>query len=518
MSSTSTDSSPSSSSSIAGFLRNPRRQGILQEPSSPTVEVMKDYVISAVVEVDRGTTTSTWMEDVVMPIISTSLLITANTVGAGTMILPDVAAGPGFAAMVAAFVGVWVMNLISSLLISDIAIQQYESSGCQSSAVPSSFKEFADETMGSTAGNIMSAISLFTNMCVLAFAIMTSGEVVHGVLDSMDLSGTSSASSVAGLLASSNSSAIAATFAAIIALLSMTLPSGMLSNVSSACATVLFASFAAVVLPGMYHIGDPMPALANMNIAGTAGVDNANDLLSSLKAVLPIIITISTYQNITPTVTKLLNFDRFQVLAATVIGSGIPVCMYVMWMYVNMASGSVDMNMNAASSMINAFMASSLVGSSIACTISIAEEFESLLLMLSDNDDSDTNVSSDTQALPSNQILSVPSVLMSVIPCLVAGLLFAEEGGFNAALDVAGKYGSTVLYGLFPVALGLAHQQQQKGDQSSSNVKKSESLVPGGVAPMAMLGAATMFYMGSSFVADMNLESLFVNAGAGIVS
>merc|ERR1712232_1011890 len=99
----------------------------------------------------------------------------------------------------------------------------------------------------------------------------------------------------------------------------------------------------------------------------------------------------------------------------------------------------------------------------------------------------------------------------------VAGLLFAEEGGFNAALDVAGKYGSTVLYGLFPVALGLAHQQQKQNcDQSSSNsVKSSDSLVPGGVAPMAMLGAATIFYMGSSFAADMNLGDLFVNAGAG---
>lgn len=103
-------STSSDSSSIAEFLRDPQLQSnvnILQEPSEvPTIEVMDDYVNSATVVVPaRGTT---MIEEVMMPIISTSLLITANTVGAGTMILPNVAAGPGFAAMVAAFVGMYL--------------------------------------------------------------------------------------------------------------------------------------------------------------------------------------------------------------------------------------------------------------------------------------------------------------------------------------------------------------------------------------------------------------------------
>ena len=43
------------------------------------------------------------LQEVVMPVLTTSLLITANTVGAGTMILPEVAAGPGFGPTCAMF-------------------------------------------------------------------------------------------------------------------------------------------------------------------------------------------------------------------------------------------------------------------------------------------------------------------------------------------------------------------------------------------------------------------------------
>ena len=43
------------------------------------------------------------LQDVMMPVLTTSLLITANTVGAGTMILPEVAAGPGFGPTCAMF-------------------------------------------------------------------------------------------------------------------------------------------------------------------------------------------------------------------------------------------------------------------------------------------------------------------------------------------------------------------------------------------------------------------------------
>ena len=377
----------------------------------------------------------------------------------------------------------------------------------------------------------MAGISLFTNMCVLAFALMTSGEVVHGILEAMNVNNLLDQHhwAATGLLTSSSSSSvIAASFAVAISILSMTLPNGMLSSVSSACATVLFLSFAAVVFPGVYNIGDPI--LAVSNIAPPCLPDS--DLLSSLKNVLPIMITVSTYQNITPTVTKLLNFDRFQVVVATILGSAIPVGMYIVWMYVNMAGGVAGTDQNFMNLMINAFMASSLVGSSIACTISIAEEFESLL---SDDDSSlfsfftgaDAAAHSDSNnaeciildeepaMVSTDQVLSVPSVLMSVIPCLVAGLLFSEggAGGFNAALDVAGKYGSTVLYGLFPVALGLTQRQRSKNMDAK---QQQDSLVPGGIAPMAMLGAATAFYIGNSCIADMG--DLFLKSGLGIVS
>lgn len=58
------------------------------------------------------------MEDIILPVFSSSLLITANTVGAGTMILPEVAAGPGFVPTSEAFLGEWTF-LITVMKFSD---------------------------------------------------------------------------------------------------------------------------------------------------------------------------------------------------------------------------------------------------------------------------------------------------------------------------------------------------------------------------------------------------------------
>lgn len=46
-----------------------------------------------------------WMENSVKPIIATSLLITGNTIGAGTLVMPEIAAGPGMALSTGVFVG-----------------------------------------------------------------------------------------------------------------------------------------------------------------------------------------------------------------------------------------------------------------------------------------------------------------------------------------------------------------------------------------------------------------------------
>jgi hypothetical protein len=83
---------------------------------------------------------SNFLESSVMPILSTSLMITGKMIGADMLALPEFAAGPGMGVSTSLFVGAFIVNLLSGLLIAGVAINQYDSSD---SDVSSSFKEFA---------------------------------------------------------------------------------------------------------------------------------------------------------------------------------------------------------------------------------------------------------------------------------------------------------------------------------------------------------------------------------------
>jgi len=375
---------------------------------------------------------------------------------------------------------VYVLNLISSLLISEVAIKQHESCSSEASAVPSSFKEFADMNLGPVAGNAMSFISLFINICVLAFALMRSHEVFgifSGDLDPV---------------------AVAGAFASVLCVLSAGLKNSVLSSVSSVAAAIMFATFAGVVLPSLpfafTHAEQAM-------VPGTAA--ETGETLQAAIGILPIILMVSTYQNITPTVTKLLNFDRLKVVAATIIGSGIPLLMYCCWMFVNMTGGVDSVNSLSSSSFsLSTFMMTSLVGSSIACTISIAEEFESLL-QTEENPIQECLLDENGNAIPvdsklDDKCLSLPSVMLSVSLPLVAGAVFAQDGAFTAALDMAGEYGATILYGIVPVALAWTQRRRDEEGESSAS-----DLLPGGHVPMYALGSSAIVYLGQSFITDM---------------
>lgn len=377
----------------------------------------------------------------------------------------------------------YVLNLISSLLISEVAIKQHEQNCKTATSVntlPASFKEFADAILGSEAGNAMSFVSLFINMCVLSFALMRGQEVFFG-------------SNIG------NEAAVAGAFALVLTAMTTVLDNMILSKISSLCGIVMFTAFVGVVLPALPFSVTHLDVLGTVDVSPMDLIDRSRSMLN----IVPILLMLSTFQNITPTVTKLLNFDRLQVSLATIIGSGIPIVMYVMWMFVNMSGG---INAQCASSngmsdmLVSAFLMSSLLGSSIACVMSIAEEFESLLKKSSEpeclveDDVATTIILKDTNQ---RQKLSFPSVILSIIPPLAAGVYFAgsdTDGAFTGALDVAGKYGATLLYGIVPFALALS--QRKKGI-------KADDLVPGGSIPIICLGGCAFAYLAQSFSTDI---------------
>lgn len=77
--------------------------------------------------------------DAITKVLSASLFITGNTVGTSMFVLPEAVGGVGMVCGSALFLGIYVYNLISGLLLANVAIELHESSECE---VPSSFKDF----------------------------------------------------------------------------------------------------------------------------------------------------------------------------------------------------------------------------------------------------------------------------------------------------------------------------------------------------------------------------------------
>ena len=415
------------------------------------VSIADDWDIDEVGTIDQ----SNFIQDNVLPVASTAMLITGNTIGAGMLVLPDLAAGPGMMLSTSIFVGAFVMNLISGLVLAEVAINQHDTSG---SDVPSSFKEFADANLNSSsAANVIAGISVFVNSLVYAFNFAKVGEVGAATFGiSPDIMSMIWAVGCVGLTATQSFS--------------------NLSNITSVFVTGLFVSFAGLLLPGLAHMSDPM------SVFMTPGT--SIDVLSSAGSLAPVVLMSLIYQNIVPTVTKILNYDRTKTTIALTLGSFIPLLMYLAWTFA-VLGGGVDTSVGLDGPLMTIFSLSTIAGSSIGCQMSLSEEFDTFLKQPKIIQESD-------EAAPSNNddTFSIPAVLASIAVTVIASNFFADD--LTSTLKVAGSFGSPLLYGAIPVAMAYT----QRKDQTNN----SKNLLPGGMGSLGFLGASATGFLGCEVV------------------
>lgn len=376
------------------------------------------------------------------------------------------------------FSGIYGINLISGLLLAEVAIKQREAGGGD---VPSSFKEFAESSLQcSTTAQFISSVSIFVNWCILAFALPRAGQLASTLLPGGGLDPTLSTAGVA---------------AALTALVS-TQTNHSLSRVASCAVTVLFASFAALLLPGLASVHDPIGAFFQ------SGTTCAGDLGCALSSAAPVLLSCMIYQNIVPSVTRLLDYDRQKTTFAIAIGSSVPLLMYTAF---NLAAlgGGLDVSMSTGGPVLTAFAAASLLGSSIGGTMSLSEELENSFFKNEDTPVEENDVDVDATTTTATTA-SLPSVLMALAPPLVAGSFLASGGGATAALDVAGGYCSPLLYGLLPIVMAAKQRQDEKSREQDGYKGATENLVPGGMASLGILGAASSGFILQNLVSDVS--------------
>lgn len=402
--------------------------------------------------------------DAVAEVLSASLLITGNTVGSSMFVLPEAVGSLGMAAGSSVFLGLYLYNLISGLLLADVAINLHESSDCE---VPSSFKEFVDIALKSeVAGTVMAGTSLVSNALFLAFGFVHAGPLLVNTFPELGLNPTMGVSA----------------FAAVIALFSLTQTNKGLATITNAAAMVLFSSFASILLPSLANVADPMGTF----LAPGTGT-NSDGFATVAASAIPLLLSSLTYQNIVPSITKLLDFDRTKTTAAIAIGSCIPMLMYIAWSYA-VLGGGLDNSMasGAGAAAFTAFSISALVGSSVAAVMSLAEECDSIIASVSTDD--------STDICPVQDKFSFPAVAISMSIPTAAAIALAEGGDLTGALHFNGAFITPLLYGLLPI---LLFQSVQKKENNDGDFPISLSL------SQVCLGAGTIMALGQEVVQDL---------------
>lgn len=344
-------------------------------------------------------------------------------------------------------IGLYLYNLISGFLLADVAIKLHESSECE---VPSSFKDFADAAMKSdAAGNAVGAASLLINSCFLAFGISHAGHLVANTLPGFGLEPTM----------------VAAGFASILAIASFTQTNHGLEKIANAAVLVLFSSFASLLLPSLANVSDPMGTLL---APGT----NPEGFGPAAAAAIPLLLSSLTYQNIVPSITKLLDFDRTKSSVAIALGSFLPVAVYIAWCFAALGGGlDSSATSGAGGAALTAFSASALIGSCVACIMSLAEEYESII----------SSAFSSDQYCSVKDKFSVPAVTLAVAPP-AAVVLATGCSDLTCALHFCGAFVTPFLYGLLPIMLFQTISKKDGAiDMASTPSLKSTILASGAV-------------------------------------
>ena len=432
--------------------------------------------LSSATELQKTTAAPGVLDDMVLPVLWTSLLVTSNTVGAGMLVLPELCVGPGMGISMGLFSALYVANLLSGLIIAQVAVQQREASGKDA---PSSFKAFSEVSFADVpyATDVIAFVSVVKNALVLAFGTMKAGELGHEIL---------------GLDPTMGSIVWATAFSSLVG----TQTALNLSKVASCFVVGLFASFAAILLPGLANIHDPMSVLMAPGTAGVVGDASGatSSILDSALYAAPIILMSFIFQNIVPTVARVLEYDRTKIAATMIIGSFLPFLMYMAWCLA-VVGGGVDTSVGLDGPLFTAFSIVTIAGSQLGSTTSMAEEVETYLPSSSpqaknkisssdkEKDDSALGGTSTTEDR-TNLIFSWESVAIPTLLALGLGQVFANN--LNDLLKIAGSYGSPFLYFFLPAVMAFRQQQEQQSTPSTTPSATGGNMVPGGNASLAI--------------------------------
>lgn len=403
-------------------------------------------------------------------VLSSAALVAGTTIGAGILALPAVTLPAGVLPSTVVMVGVWLYMLASGLLVAEANLQAMGESGRADIGLLTTIQQ----TLGRSGAIAAGVVYVFIHYALLVAYITRGGDILAMAL-----------------------AQIIQWFGLSQPVLPMISPVVSLLGVSLWWGHVLFALLFGVVL---YWGSERF--IGRLNAVLVAIVVMAFGLLLALilgqvefsrwqvqhwevvSALVPTMFVAFVYQNVVPVVTTQLGGDGRRIRQAIGLGSLVPLLMFASWNAFILGSLDADTaNMSGIDpiEVLRQGQAHPLLGVAVSVfsEFAIATSFIGFVFGLLSVFQDIFSPSFREKAGP------LPLYLLIFLPPLM--LSFADPNIFFEAIELAGAFGNSVLFGIIPAVMAWKYRYRP-----ASETRESQPLVPGGrVVLTVMIGVAS---------------------------
>ena len=392
-----------------------------------------------------------------MSVGSAAALVAGTTVGAGVLALPAATRGAGFVASSGVLVASWAFMAVAALLVAETSVGVV----CATGRVDLGFLATVRSLCGPRVGSVAGAAYAFIHYALLVAYAAQGGALLAGAVGADPALGAVAFSGVLGGTVAFGSGDV-------------------VDAVNNAFVVVVVASFAALLCLGSGEF-DAGRLLATSGDAGAAF------------GAVPISILALVYHNVVPLVATRLKGDRPKIAAAILAGSAVPLVMFLLWNGLILGSVDGDAVAAAGGDPVAALVAAeggaaaSALGPTVAL-FSLSAVVTSFVgfyfglrtylrdLFLGDGGGGPLADAAESEVLLAALVLAPPTLVACVDPKI-----------FLPALDAAGTFGITTLFGIIPA---VAAYRQREG------AADGEVYVPGGAATLGAMVAISAAVLG----------------------
>lgn len=409
-------------------------------------------------------------------------LIIGSTIGAGILALPDITQEAGFVDSSVGLIGVWGFLVCQALLLAEVNInlRMEEDHPEDEETTMTTLRAMAEKTLGKGASRVTTCVYLSLSYCLLVAYLTKVGEIF-----SFASNGTMSTDSIV----------IEFTIASL-CLFGIGGPV-ITDKLNQGLTLVLVAVFVSILVLGLSG--------TDLNMLSTGGGDAVSSL-HALGPAIPIMFLSLVYHDLIPLICSYLGGDKAKIRQALILGSLVPLVMFISWEGVSLSffatqqsnipyHGHVDpVNILISESgnpllgaLVQGFSFTAIATSFLGTTMGVSETIFSEFYTIFDDPSSSMRISQEEQKDDSFHPLSVRNIALGLT--LVPPVIFTTSGdpkAFINVLSIAGGYGMTLLYGIFPPMMAYMYRKDRN---------KKSSLLPGGDAALIVLFVVGMGLM-----------------------